>query len=64
MSASSASVCSLPWWEREKMLTPKDKEAIAEGLDEDCAETEAGRYELRSIKMRKYHDEEYSAGML
>jgi len=61
----------LPWWMRERMLTPKDREAIARAertdwpqISEDWAETEAGRVELHNIIMRKYHYEEYCAGML
>lgn len=61
----------LPWWEREKLLTEKDKQAIQnaiytrwEDIDENAAETEAGRYELHRITMRKMHDAEFAAGML
>lgn len=61
----------LPWWEREKLFTPKDKEAIQRAInsyyadiDEDWAETDAGRAELHSIIMRKYHNEEFLAGLL
>ena len=64
-------VRDLPWWEREGMLTEKDKEAIRSAkrsdwtdIDENLAETEAGRYELHSIKMRKFHKEEQRADML
>ena len=64
-------VSNLQWWEREKLLTDKDKEAIARAtaqhygdIDEDAAETDAGRYELHSLIMRKYHNEEHLAGML
>lgn len=64
-------VSDLPWWEREKLLTKKDREEIqkAKGaewsdIDENAAETEAGRYELHCIIMRKYHSEEYLAGLL
>lgn len=60
----------LPWWEREKLLTDKDKQAIQKAvnlhyadIDENEAETEAGRYELHSIVMRKYHNEEFKAGI-
>lgn len=62
---------TLPWWEREKLFTQKDKEAIAkakasrwEDIDENWAETEAGRCEIHSIIMRKYHYDEYKAGIL
>lgn len=64
------SVASMPWWEREKLFTQKDKEAIKKAIqsyyadiDESWAETEAGRCELRSIIRRKYHHEEFVAGM-
>ena len=60
----------LPWWEREKLLTDKDKQAIQKAvnrhyadIDENWAETELGREELRKIARRKYHDEEWLAGM-
>lgn len=63
-------VAQMQWWEREKLLTPKDKEAIDkakhscwEEIEEDWAETEAGRYEIHSIMMRKYHRDEHLAGM-
>lgn len=63
--------CSnLPWWEREKLLTTKDKKAIQKAIqsyyadiDENWAETELGREELRKIARRKYRDEEWLAGM-
>jgi hypothetical protein len=61
---------NLPWWEREKLLTEKDKQAIQraiysnwEDIDESWAETEAGKNELHSIIMRKYHQEEFKAGI-
>ena len=64
-------VAALPWWEREKLFTQKDKEAIQraknscwEDIDENWAETEAGQIEIHSIVMRKYHYDEYRAGML
>lgn len=64
-------VSDLPWWEREKLLTEKDRVAIREAkdadwmdIDENAAETEAGRYELHCIVTRKYHNEEYLAGLL
>lgn len=66
-----SNVLTMPWWERKKLFTQKDKEAIAraqascwEDIDEDWAETEAGRYEIHSIIMRKYHRDEYRAGIL
>lgn len=63
--------CSnLPWWEREKLLTQKDKQAIQKAIqsyyadiDENWAETELGKEELGKIAWRKYHDEEWLAGM-
>lgn len=62
---------SLPWWEREELLTPKDKEAMAraeagqwENIEEDWAETPAGHYELKNIISRKRHYEEYMAATL
>ena len=61
----------LPWWEREKLLTERDKQAIQRAIhshyadiDEGWAETEYGRAELHSIIMRKYRQEEFLAGML
>lgn len=64
-------VAELDWWEREKLFTTKDYEAIRKArmtpwqeIDESWAETEAGRMELHDIIMRKYHDEEFLAGML
>lgn len=61
---------NLPWWEREKLLTPKDKQAIQKAIqsyyadiDENWAETELGREELHSIIMRKYRAEEWLEGM-
>lgn len=60
----------LMWWEREKLLTTKDKQAIQKAIqtyyadiDENWAETELGREELRKIERRKYRDEEWLAGM-
>ena len=61
----------MPWWEREKLLTAKDKEAIQraiyarwEDIDASWAETEAGRYELDYIRSRKLHHAEAMVGML
>lgn len=66
-----SNIAFMPWWEREKLFTHKDKEAIqkaknscSEDIDEDWAETEAGRYEIQSIIMRKYHYDEARAGMI
>ena len=59
----------MPWWEREKLLTRTDREAIGKArecdwteIDEDWAETEAGRYELHNIIVSKYHYDEYKSG--
>ena len=67
----SVDVRSLDWWELEKLFTEKDYEAIRraretpwEEIDPDWAETEAGRYELDSIRSNKMHYDEYQAGML
>lgn len=64
-------VGKLQWWEREKLLTEKDREAIQkamytrwEDIDENAAETEAGKYEIQSIRSRKRHNDEWLAGML
>lgn len=61
----------LAWWERERLFTPKDKEAIErarrsrwEDIKVDWAETEVGREEVRSIALREYHRAEGKAGML
>lgn len=61
----------LPWWEREKMLSAKDREAIYEArcldwteIDPDRADTPAGRVEIRDILTSKYHREEDSADIL
>ena len=60
-----------PWWEREKLLTENDKEAILRAqqscwtaISEDWAETPAGHCELKEIISRKVHYDEYQAGML
>ena len=64
-------IANMPWWEREKHLTDKDREAIQraiyapwEEIDPDWAETEAGRWELDRIRSRKYHQDEAKAGIL
>ena len=61
----------LPWWEREKLLTEKDKDAIHraihtrwEDIDTESAETEAGKAELESIISQKRHLDEWLLGML
>lgn len=60
----------ISWWEREKMLTEKDKKAIDRArkadwteIREDWAETEVGRYEIHDIIVSKYLYDEYQAGM-
>lgn len=55
------------------MLTEKDLKLIEEAnkisytrwdlINEDKADTPEGREELHRIKMRKYHTEEYYAGL-
>lgn len=52
-------------------LTEKDQKAIERArntdwteIEEDWAETEAGKEEVHRIKMRKYHRDELDAGML
>lgn len=57
-------------WERDKLLTEKDRAAIARArqsdwteIDENWAETEAGRYEIHQIAISKYHYDEYREGM-
>ena len=64
-------VSNLQWWEREKLLTDKDKEAIQkaiysrwEDIDINSAETDAGKVELESIISSKRHRQEWLAGML
>jgi hypothetical protein len=60
-----------PWWEVEKLLTEKDKQALEHArslhfgeIDENEAETALGRQKLREMIIRKYHNEEYCAGMI
>lgn len=60
----------LPWWEQEKHLTDKDRDAIQragvsdwEYIDEDWAETPLGKKKVKDIKFSKYYREEYAAGM-
>lgn len=64
-------IALMPWWEREKLYTEKDRAAIEKAkrsgcgeIDENWAETDAGRYEVHRIAVNKYHNEEYRAGML
>lgn len=59
------------WWEEERLLTEKDKAAIAkaksqpwEEIDEDSAETEIGKRWVHDIASSKYHREEFRTGML
>lgn len=61
---------TLPWWEREKLLTEKDKQAIERAIqsyyadiDESWAETDLGREELMRIARTKYRSEEWLAGI-
>ena len=61
----------MPWWERERLFTDADRKAIKkaiysrwEDIDEDSAETEAGRAELHSIIMRKFRHDEFQSQML
>ena len=63
-------VSKMMWWEREKLLTEKDKSALLravnsnwEEIDVDSAETAAGQYELSSVISRKRHAEEFVAGI-
>lgn len=58
------------WWEEEKLLTQKDRDAIAKAktqdfgeIDENSAETDIGRKQLRRIALKKYHYEEFFAGL-
>ena len=60
----------LMWWDKEKLYTPRDRAAIQRAretyygdIDEAWAETDAGRYALLDIKVKKYHDEEFAAGI-
>ena len=60
----------LPLWEREKLFTDRDRQAIQRAInsswteiDLSWAETEAGRCELKSITSRKYHNDEFLAGI-
>lgn len=61
----------MPWWQREKLLTEKDRAAISEArrsrwedIDEESADTEAGRIEIRYIQLRKMHAAEARCGMI
>lgn len=64
-------ITKLPWYEREKLYTDKDREAIKKAkkcfsyeIDINWAESEVGRYELQQLINSKYHREEYKSGML
>lgn len=64
-------VAGMMWWEEDRLLTEKDKEAIEKAkkqswtkIDEDSAETLIGKRRLHSIAMRKFHYEEFQAGLL
>lgn len=65
------SIMELPWWEKERLLTEKDRKVVEEQrglawteMDEGAAETEAGRYTLHAMKIRKMCREEFAAGIL
>jgi len=65
-----ADVTALPWWEREKMLSPTDRAALDRAkplpwteIREDWAETPAGRYELHLLIGRKMHRDEAAVDM-
>lgn len=58
------------WWEEEKLLTERDREAIAAAkkmdwteIDETSAETPTGRRWVHGIAMRKMRRCECVAGM-
>lgn len=68
---SIAEIRKLQWWQREKMLTEKDREAKQraiyqnwEDIDINSAETDAGKVELELIVSRKRHRDEWQAGIL
>lgn len=57
-------------WEIEQLLTAKDREVIDSArtknwaeINEDDADTDAGRYLLHLMISAKYHREEYMAGL-
>lgn len=61
----------LPWWEQEKLLTPRDREAIRVArdmnwaeIDEGTADSDAGRFALHDLRVKKYHREEFGDGIL
>lgn len=60
----------MTWWEEEKLLTAKDREAIERAksqdwpeIDEDSAETPLGKKKVHDIAFRKYNRDMYAAGM-
>ena len=64
-------IFNIPWWEREKLPTEKDREAIEKAkkcfwyeIDPNWAESGIGRFELRQLSAQKYHREEMSADMI
>lgn len=50
--------------EKDKALVEKARHQRWEDIDEDAADTEEGRKALHDIAIRKYHYDEYKAGML
>ena len=50
--------------EKDKALVEKARHQRWEDIDEDAADTEEGRRALHDIAIRKYHYDEYKAGML
>lgn len=50
--------------DHDKALVEKAKTQCWEDIDEDSAETEEGRKAIHDIAIRKYHYDEYKAGML
>ena len=59
MEQNNVTKTPTPWWVREALMTPKDRDAIRKAqdcdwteIDEGWAETEHGREELHDIKMR------------
>jgi len=50
--------------DHDKALVEKAKTQRWEDIEEDEAETEEGRKALHDIAIRKYHYDEYKAGML
>lgn len=60
----------LPWWEQEKHLTERDREAVNragvsdwEYIEEDWAETPLGRKMVHDIAFSKYQRDLHKAGM-